>query len=370
MKPIYYVYPKWHTVSFTLVARKHVEYLKKLRKFNVYEIDELLFPTFTPVNKAATLIHPAFFVIHKVLQKKVDLRGVFRKEYYDWWRKHFGEFIGFEVCDSDRISKFAVALANLLDKIIVPSSFCRKVFKKSNVKIPVYRVPHGVDPEWYTKPNVWESVPPASLNPSILHVYLHKIRKNKKVILFWLWHSGDRKGWPEVREVYHKLASERKDVLLVIKSYHANIPEFQQVMNLGAVNVYGWLSDLEKMALYDLADIVLNFSRGGGFELNCLEALARGVPCVASDYGSWTDYVPKFLQVKRGYRVVPLPNNKIHVGYGYTVNVESALDKIHDILNNLDEYKAKVDEYRKKVLRRKFRWDLVAKKIAKIIEGQ
>jgi glycosyltransferase involved in cell wall biosynthesis len=145
--------------------------------------------------------------------------------------------------------------------------------------------------------------------------------------------------------------------------------EFQEVMHLGVIQIYGWLSEYEKMALYDLADVTLVFSRGGGFEHNALESLARGVPVVTSNRGSWTDYVPQYLQVKAGEKVKVFEDNAIHVGYGYKVDVEDALNKIHDILENYEEYKARVDEWRQKVLANEYRWDLIAKKLVKNIQS-
>jgi len=178
-----------------------------------------------------------------------------------------------------------------------------------------------------------------------------------------------RKGWNEVREVYSRLAKERNDVVLVLKTMAPNSSAFQEVMHLGAVQVYGWLSEYDKMALYDLADITLMFSRGGSFEINCLESLARGVPCVASYWGSWKDYLPPFLGVKTGEKVKVFEGNAIHMGYGYKVDVEDALCKILDILENYDDYRARVEELRSKVLINEYRWDLIAEKLAKIIYG-
>jgi len=363
---IVYAYPIWHTVSFTLIARKHIKYMREKWKVDVHEVDELSFPTFTPVSNPVAFAHPAIFIMNRVIESRRDVWGRFRREYFDWWKSHFKCLVGIDVCDSDRMSELAVYILNLYDKVVTHSTFCVEVYRRSGVKPPVYRVPHGVDPEWYEMPNVWESLPATSINPAVLQLYLYKLRRRKKVILFWLWHSAERKGWPEVREVYRRLATERDDVVLVLKTGIPNPIEYQQVMDLGAINIYGWLSETDKIALYDISDIVLNFSRGGGFEHTCLEALARGVPCVSSDYGSWTDYVPKFLQVRRGRKVQPLPGNKIHVGYGYTVDVDSAVDKIHDILDNLQEYKAKVLEWREKVLRKEYRWDRIARKLIEI----
>jgi len=364
---LFYTYPKFHRVSFTLIAQKHIEYLRKINGLKVYELDELLLPTFVPVSKKKVVIHPAIFIMHRVIQSRTDYFGRFRKDYYDWWRKNWDELIGIDVCDSDRLSQFAVDLLNLTDKVITHSSLCVDVYKKSGVKKKIYLLPHGVDPEWYELPNTWEIVPAAKASPSLMNIYLYKIRKNKKILLYWLWHSADRKGWNEVRETYRRLRKERNDIVLVIKSGAPNPVEYQQVMDLGAINLYGWLSDYEKIMLYDLADIVLNFSRGGGFEHCCLEALARGVPCVANEWGSWTDYVPEFLRIKKGRRVKPLPNNIVHVGYGYTVVVDHAVEKINDILDNYEEYKKKLEEYRVKTLSKTFRWDIIAWKLYNIV---
>ena len=365
---VLYSYPKWHVVSFTLIAKKHIEYLKKIGKIDVYELDELATPTYVPSTKYTLIMHPGFYIMHRVLQSRRDAYGRYREDYYQWWRNNYDQLVGIDVCDSDKYTDIAISLANRFDKFIVPSTFCVKVAEKCGVKAKVYRLPHGVDPEWYKTPNIWDIAPVKAINPSLLQLYLYKIRKNKKLLLFWLWHSADRKGWPEVYEVYIKLAKERKDVTLVLKTVNPGSREFQMIMQYGAIEIYGWLSDYEKMALYDLADITLNFSRGGGFELNCLESLARGVPCIASDFGSWTDYVPEYLQVKRGKRVQPLPGNALHGGYGYTVDVEDALNKINDILDNLDEYKAKVEEWRREVLARQYRWDVIAHMLMRILE--
>lgn len=367
MVRVLYCYPMWHVVSFSLVARKHIEYMFKACRVRVYTIDELALFSFVPITRYRLVIHPAFYILHTLLTKPERATEAQRLRRFEWWRKHFDQLIGIDVCDSDSYSSYAVELANRLDKLVLPSSFCVEVARRSGIKAKIYRVPHGVDPEWYTSPNTWERAPVKSINPLLVELYLYRIRKGKKLLLFWLWHSGERKGWSEVLEVYRRLARERKDVTLVLKTVKPGIHEHFQVADLGAINVYGWLSDYEKMVLYDAVDVTLNFSRGGGFELNCLESLARGVPCIASDWGSWTDYVPPFLRVRRGRRVQPLPGNAIHSGYGYAVDVEDALNKLHNILDNLDDYKARTLEWREKVLSSEYRWDVVASRLLQII---
>jgi glycosyltransferase involved in cell wall biosynthesis len=368
-----YVYPQFHTVSFTLIARKHVEYMRMLELAEVHELDELALPSYIPSVEYSAVLHPWIYVYHRLLQSRLsalneNLRSKL-DEYLEWWRSNFNQLVAIDVCDSDRMSEYAVSMLNQADKVIVPSSYCVEVYRSSGVKRPVYRVPHGVDPWWYVAPSVWGIVPAERLSPALVELYLYKLRKKRRLLLFWLWHSSARKGWPEVKEVYSRLARERGDVVLVLKTLSPNAPEFQEVMHLGVVQVYGWLSEYEKMALYDLADVTLVFSRGGGFEHNALESLARGVPVVTSNRGSWTDYVPRFLQVRAGERVRVFEHNAIHVGYGYKVDVEDALNKIHDILENYDDYKARVEEWRSKVLASEYRWDIIADKLVKVVRG-
>jgi glycosyltransferase involved in cell wall biosynthesis len=368
-----YVYPQFHAVSFTLIAKKHVEYLRKLRLTDVHELDELAFPSYVPHSKYEAILHPWIYIYHRFLQTRLNalsenLRDRFSK-YLEWWRSHYSQLIAVDVCDSDRMSDYAVSLLNQADKVIVPSNYCVEVYRSSGVKKPVYRVPHGLDPEWYVVPSVWDIAPAKRLNPALIELYLYKIRKNKRFLLFWLWHSPTRKGFLEVKEVYTRLTRERNDVVLVLKTFSPNAPEFQEIMHLGVIQLYGWLSEYEKMALYDLADVTLMFSRGGAFEHNALESLARGVPVITSNRGSWTDYVPQYLQVKTGEKVKVFEDNAIHVGYGYKVDVEDALCKIHDILENYDDYKARVEEWKSKILVNDYRWDVVAKRLVDTILG-
>jgi len=344
--------------------------MRKLGLVNMQELDELVFPSYTPHLKYIAVLHPHIYIYHRLIQSRLnsfnpDLSSR-SQNYLEVWRSNYDQLIGIDVCDSDEFSYYAVNLLNSADKVVVPSNFCVDVCRKSGVRSPIYRVPHGVDPEWYYLPNQWSIAPVKSMNPSILEVYLYKVRKGKKVLLYYLWHSSWRKGWREVREVYSRLVRERKDVILVLKTYSPESTEFQEVMDLGVIQVYGWLSNYDKLVLYDLADIYLNFSYGGGFELNCLEALARGVPCIASDWGSWRDYLPEFLRVKVGRVVQPLPNNIVHIGYGYTVDVEDTINKIHDILENYEDYRSRTEDWRYE-LSNEYSWEVITRKLIDIL---
>ena len=375
MNPILYVYHRRFLTSFSLVSRKHIEYLRKLRLANVYELDDIFFPNFIPAIRYKLVLHPwtslwSDLVEHlrRVAGGKLEHR---LSQYIEYSKSLYDGLIGFDVCDSDAISDWAVSLLNHADKVIVPSRFCRDVFERSGVRSRIYVLPHGVDQEWFSTPNITETGPREKISLAVALPYMYKVKTGKKMLLFWLWHSGPRKGFEEVLEVYERLKKERDDVFLVIKTSVKDMPEIKEVEDrvrrLEIIHVFGWASDYEKMFLYDSADITLLFSRSGAFEINCMESIARGTPCIAHDRGAWIDYLPDFLRVKAGERVKVFEKNIMHTGYGYKVDVEDALNKIHDILDNYEEYKAKTEEWRQKVLANEFRWDLIAKKLIDII---
>ncbi len=358
---VLYVYDRVRTTSFTLVAQKHIEYMRKLGTVKVKEVAMYAFPLFKPDSRYVAVVHPFVYIWSVISSEMNDVVNI------NELKNRYEKTVGIYVCDTDRMSREAVNMLNEADVLVVPSEFCVDVFRWSGVRKPVYRVPHGVDEHWYTAQNVWTVQGARGLPIPLIRLYEYKRTTGKKLLLWWFWHSWIRKGGPWVKTVYERLVRRRSDVKLVVKTSMADVSELAELAPLGIVQIHGWLRDVEKMALYDLADVTLMFSTGGAFEMISLESLARGVPAVAVDWGPWTEYVPPFLRVKPGERVKPLPDNDVHVGYGYAVDVEDAVVKIEDILDNYEEYRAGVDEWRWKVLYPQYRWDVVAKQLISAI---
>ena len=365
--PIYYATVEEPQSSFYLVSQKHIEYLKKIGFRYVYPVSGRLLLYLTPVSKGVLIVHPPYYILHNFLLRLDEMPPSDRLYYASWWRSRFTKIINIGVCDSDRLSDYAVKLLELGDIVVMPSKYCVEVARRSGVNRPVYLVPHGLDDKWYRLPNMWVTAPPVRLNPELIRLFLLKIQHNTKFILFFLSHSPDRKGWEEVVEAYKRIREKRDDVRIIVKTLQPQVSLLGELTKLGAIELYGWLTEEEKMALYDLVDVTWLFSRGGGFELNCLESIARGTPCIAHDAGPWTEYLPRFLWVKHGERVQPLPNNMLHVGYGYKIDVEDAVKKTLDILSRKEEYKSRLVEWREKVLIKKYNWLNVARRLKRLI---
>jgi len=355
-RSVIYCYPQWHTVSFTLVARKHVEQLRRFTK--VYEWDELALPDVYVVTPFALCIQPIFGAVwrwaHQIREVEPSFDSAVRTLAVRL--RKFEKVVGFEVADSDAVSEDALELLEPVDEVAVPSEWSRQSFIRSGCRKPVRVIPHGLEKEWYESPPL---SPAEAGNQALQMLQRYKLDSGKKLLLFWLWHSPERKGFPEVKQFYEKLRKERGDVALVIKTVGPLQLDPQYASRLGIVNVWGWLDEREKMHLYDLADITLLFSRGGAFEINGLESLARGVPIIAHRKGAWAEYAPEWCLVPEALKVKVFADNAIHVGYGYTVDVEKAVDLACEVLDNLDDYKARTKEYASKVLSEKYAWDRV-----------
>ncbi len=131
----------------------------------------------------------------------------------------------------------------------------------------------------------------------------------------------------------------KRNVFLFVKSREKEPSYYTELMSLGGAINSGFISTEQKVAWYDSLDLYILGSRGGGFEITGLEAMSRGVPVIAADKGPWVEYLPPFslLPSRRSEQV--LPGNPFHVGKGWEIDVNKAIDRIVDIVDNIDEYK-------------------------------
>jgi len=352
-KGIWYVYPWFKHVSFSVIAQKHIEELNKY--FWIERVDELAFPLIDIRTNPIVLLHPFFYPFQKfgrkISRNKDKTRAI----------------LGVDVADSDHLSDFAVNYANQANGHVVPSDFSKRAFVSSGVKVPVYVVPHGLDDKWFEEQR--------KKTVTFYDLMMLKERRNLKLILAWILHSPLRKGLDILLHVYAKLLKEYNDVLLVIKTMRGVGYFLESVEKVGGVLEHhmdgkvfmGWLDDDQKMELYDVCDLFVLSSRGGAFEHSGLEAIARGLPIVAARGGSWQEYLPEWSLIpsKRSGQV--LPDNPIHDGCGVEMDVDKAVDRCVEMLENLEEYRAKVKEHVYTRVKNEFTWKNTGLKLRDVI---
>jgi len=351
---IWYVFPMWKHVSFNVIAEKHYELLKQY--FRVEPIDELAFPFIQIISHPLILMQPYFYPLQK-FEKKITrnlpkIKGI----------------VGIDVADSDHISKYAVKLANYATAMIVPSNFSKRSYVNSGVKADVHVVPHGVSREWIEAPKQ----KPATFH----HLAKLKERRNLKLILAWILHSPIRKGLDILLQYYQALMKEYNNVLLVIKTakgvgYFPETVEYkdgQLEHHMNGKVLIKWLNEKEKQELFDICDLYFLSSRGGAWEHPAMEALARGEIVLGAKGGAWEDYLPDWALLPSRKSGQVLPNNPIHDGCGVEILIDKAVDKTIEIFNNMDEYKARVQEHITRVIKPKFTWEKIGIQLKNVIQ--
>jgi len=343
---LWYVYPTHHAVSFTLVAKEHIKQLRK--KFTVHEVEELTFLDIQPYSSPFVMIHPLIYVCSRDYTK------------FAWRRTQYRKVIGVEVADSDRLSDEAIGYTNLCDAIIVPSTWSRDAYVRSGCVAPVHVVPHGLK-ECFLRPKRDPIKPEFN--------FLKKLKEDKGYIyaLYFLWHSGRRKGAHLVYRIINEVQKARENVVLVLKASSLSVDASFAFDKEKTVLITGWLDDEELVDLYDLCDIYLLFSLGGGFELNGLEALSRGEIVLGAEEGSWRDYLPDEFTLPVARRVKVFENNPFHIGMGPEIDIQKAIDKILNIVDNIDKWKERASKVSAEI-RKKWTWDNAGEKLINVVE--
>ncbi|RKY29150.1 MAG: hypothetical protein DRP74_09210 [Candidatus Omnitrophota bacterium] len=353
-KPVLYTYPIWKRISFSIISEIHVEELKKY--LWVETIDENALPIVYLMSNPVIVIHPYFYPMQKY-ERQLAVRF-----------QRARAVIGIDVADSNHITPYAVRLTEYASAMIVPSTYAKNAYVSSGVKRPVYVVPHGVYQDWIDSPK-------RNLSTFIPIVHL-KERMGYIAIMSWITHSGYRKGLDILLNLYNRLVEEYRNIMLILRvgegvGYFLTKTDFQE----GDIKPYFdgfiekvWLTEEEKMELFDMADMFVLSSRGGGFEHPALEALTRLTPVIASDKGSWTDYLPSWSLVESRRSGQVLEGNPIHDGYGSEMIIEKAVDRTINILNNLDEYREKTRLHIAHVIKPRFTWEHIGKKLKDVIQ--
>lgn len=128
---------------------------------------------------------------------------------------------------------------------------------------------------------------------------------------------------------------------------------------------------VEELArFYNSSDIYLALQRSGGFEMNPLETLACGIPVISSAYGPVLDYLNEknslLAPVKRKTKL--LPGNIYQTGEVAEPNIGALAGLLRYCIDNLDKEKKKAVKA-SYLIREKFNWDRIGKKIATVIES-
>ena len=348
MKRILYIYPMTKRVSFTVVAGTYIDALRRLG----YEVHELDMNVPIPPDEEYDVC-----VMHPVLYSMLKYPRTFRR-----LLQRCREWIGFDVCDTNHITPHAAYVLSLFERIAVPSRFCADVFRVSGVTSDIYVVPHHLD-DVFLRDDIDVKSP-----------IIDEVRSiDKPKFLFFLWHSWFRKGADVVAYAWKEVSKEIDAVLIVKAALHPDpmLGIFEGLDNV--IIIDEWMSREEMVALYDAVDVVLVPSRGGGFELNALEALARGKIVVTSEWYPIQEYCYECIKVKTSAWVRIFDPSTMegltHDGYGVDPSVDDMIEKIRLVYHNLDNLKP-IFEKAKHRVRKEYSFDAIRDKLIDFVEGR
>jgi GT2 family glycosyltransferase len=201
----------------------------------------------------------------------------------DLFCKNGGAYrIGYTMLEVDGIPADWISLANALDEIWVPSTFNRETFLQSGLRVPVYVMPLGVNPDYF--------------NPKV-----RASRPSDRYTFFSVFEWGERKAPEVLLRAYHEAFSRQDSVLLLLKVINTDpgVDVQREIAALGLPGdgppvaiLYNQELPVHQMgSLYRSVDCFVASTRGEGWGMPILEAMACGLPVIATNWSAHTDFI-------------------------------------------------------------------------------
>lgn len=209
----------------------------------------------------------------------------------DTFVKNSGRYkIGYTMLETDRLPPAWVEQANLMHEVWTPTAWGVQVFHDSGVRRPIYAMPLGVDLNCFTPGSPRE-------------------RLAERTIFVSVFEWGLRKGWDLLLAAYRAAFRPNDPVLLLLK-IDCREPASNPLRHLAAALphpsppvglIYNQALTSARLAeLYRSADCFVLPTRGEGWCMPALEAMACGLPAIVTNWSGPS----AFLDESVGY---PLP---------------------------------------------------------------
>ena len=349
-----YVYPIRQYVTFTYIARSHIDQMVR-RGILVFGRDWGDFWEAGSGGFRKVILHPLWYPFIGVSGERAEVGRAFLDRL-----SRESRLAAFEVVESDGLGETALEIANRMEFLCVPSTWSARMAVRAGVRVPVYVVPHGV-------PRCFSGPPREPRHPGIAGLRRMKAEKGLRLVFFNMFHSSYRKGADLVKKIMERVQARHPEVKLLIKRHPGlEDPYLGELRKVGHVEFAEWLPPEDLRDLYDSCDACLVMSRGGGFELVAVEAGCRGVPTLVPEDGCFLDYCHLLVPVRVSGHPPSLPGNPIHTGAGWEADVDDATEKLLDVIENPGRWRERMAR-NAEALRRAFTWERAGEIIRHIL---
>jgi len=238
--------------------------------------------------------------------------------------------IAYLVCESSSIPPEWVKILNdHFDAGAVPDDFCKEVFLRSGVRLPVFVLPLNLD----------------------LHPFLARPPKETPNIPFVFGNTlflSDRKNQLLLAKAFLEAFGDCPDVKLRLSSKFFEPDVYASLMlfieESKASNIELALSRLSSDAYVDFMaslDCYVSFSKGEGFAIPPREALALGIPCILTDNTAQATLCKTgFVRSVASSQEEPAWSETLfrYEGNWSSPSIEDAADALKDVYGNYELY--------------------------------
>ena len=200
----------------------------------------------------------------------------------DVFFKNSGSYkVGYSMLEVTGIPSDWVEQANAQDEIWEPTQFNKETFSSSGVSRPIHVMPLGVDVNYF-------------------HPFIKSRRFNDRFVFMSVFEWGERKAPELLLRAYNQEFSSKDDVLLLLKVINTdpalNIERQVEAMRLRTdrapvVMVLNQnIPSYQMGSLYCSSDCFVLPTRGEGWGMPTLEAMACGLPTISTAWSAQTEF--------------------------------------------------------------------------------
>lgn len=248
---------------------------------------------------------------HLASKRKSSQRKVYLFHYIpDLWRRTLHPAIGFTYWETSKLPKGWVARANQMNAVFLPSTHNMEVFRHSGIKVPLFHI----------RPCLHLPQPP--FTHEHIPAYIHGLPPFRFLaVCSWI----ERKGIDLLLKAFWSEFHAHEPIALVIKTVARrdivhSIETLKQEARLSHTPAGVYVdtevrSELEMDALYRSCQAFVHPSRGEGVGYPMMEAVARGLPVIATNWGGQLDYLKPDNSYLIPSQLVPVKPQSYYYGY-------------------------------------------------------